>query len=41
MDSHATRSFQYIRSGIDQAGRAWPTAADVINARPPAECVSF
>jgi len=32
-DSHAVNSFQYIRYGIDQARRAWLTAADVINTR--------
>lgn len=32
-DAHATTAFQYLRYGIDQARRAWLTAADVINAR--------
>jgi DNA polymerase (family 10) len=32
-DSHAVKSFQYIRFGIDQARRAWLTADDVINTR--------
>jgi len=36
-DAHTVNSFQYIRYGIDQARRAWLTAADVINTRPLAE----
>ena len=32
-DAHSVNAFQYVRFGIDQARRAWLTAADVINTR--------
>jgi DNA polymerase (family 10) len=32
-DAHSVNAFQYMRFGIDQARRAWLTAADVINTR--------
>lgn len=33
-DAHSVHAFQYVRFGIDQARRAWLTAADVVNTRP-------
>jgi DNA polymerase (family X) len=36
-DAHSIDAFQCMRFGIDQARRAWLTAADVLNTRPLAE----
>jgi len=36
-DAHSVNAFAYMRYGVDQARRAWLTAADVINTRPLAE----
>ncbi len=36
-DAHSVDAFQCMRSGIDQARRAWHTANDVLNTRPLAE----
>ena len=36
-DAHSVNAFAYMRYGVDQARRAWLTAADVINTRPLTE----
>jgi DNA polymerase (family 10) len=36
-DAHSVAGFRNMRFGIDQARRAWVTADDVINTRPPGE----